>query len=501
VDWNWVKQQALARLSPTETWATNLYLDRRLHLRGTPLGPALQRLRAPRDCVLVFADDHPLRNFAHDCRYFLYDATTGDFFGELNASFPPYGLRIPVGYERFHYVVPNEPLQGSSFGIPHPPAVVLPVTSGRRHAILFSGSNELRQLNTLEFCYRTLVDHFGFATGDIHVLFADGTLRDPSGNVPCWSGGDGKSQLTMGVAGKAEGRADKKAFKKVLKKLKLHADDLLFIHTEGHGSNDGTEGTLVTYDSAHFSATDFGKALKALPKHRALIVMMGQCNAGGFNDQVIAASKAAQTTIASAVSLGQASVATVGGIWNAFACNWIAAQLGFEPDGVTPVNADANGDDMIEAQEAFDYAVAANKNNPPGSQDDPVQKDSSPDAADLTLGATLSAPLTWDALIAPAMQKYDLLPATAQNMKTFRERALPKLQKLVLPALRANTDAVRRALEPKIDAIIKSALGPQATRRVALATRRPPRRVRGPRPSRARPAADRSLSSAHEPLE
>jgi hypothetical protein len=262
---------------------------------------------------------------------------------------------------------------------------------GHRYAILYSSSAEQHDTNTLEFCYRTLVDRFAFDPGDIHVLIADNSIADRCGRLLPWSGGDGRSRFRMQVTG----RGDKAALKDALGalKLKIRPEDLLFIHTSGHGFNvstrDSPEAALMTYLGGPYGAKEFCADLAALPPHRALIVLMAQCHSGGFNEPVVSASRAMQTYIASAVPLGTLANVTPDGCWNAFACNWIAA-LGESADG-SPVDADTERDDSIAMCEAFAYATSLNAAYPDELQDNPLQASSSPTALQLTLEASVRA--------------------------------------------------------------------------------------------------------------
>ena len=71
---------------------------------------------------------------------------------------------------------------------------------------------------------------------------------------------------------------------------KLKARDLLFIHTNNHGDNSGGQSFLCAFPNwGEYWANDFCTDLKTLPKYKSLIVMMEQCNAGGFNLPVLAA--------------------------------------------------------------------------------------------------------------------------------------------------------------------------------------------------------------------
>jgi hypothetical protein len=133
-----------------------------------------------------------------------------------------------------------------------------------------------------------------------------------------------------------------------------------------------------------YRANEFCADLSTLPIHRALVVLMGQCHSGGFNRPLIRASRARQTSIAAAAPLGKCSNVTGDGCWDAFAANWIAAQLGHDTHGC-PVDADTNCDGSIGTCEAFAYAVRVNATYADGLRDDPVQTASSASAWHLTL--------------------------------------------------------------------------------------------------------------------
>jgi hypothetical protein len=236
------------------------------------------------------------------------------------------------------------------------------------------------------------VDRFAFDPGDIRVLIADTSLTDTCGMLPLWSGGDARSPFRMQVTG----RGDKAAFRDALcaLKLKIRPEDLLFIHTSGHGFDlstpDNPEAALMTYLGGPYAAKDFCADLGALPPHRALIVLMAQCHSGGFNGPVVSASQAMQTYIASAVPLGAPANVTPDGCWNTFACNWIAALLGESMDG-SPVDADTDRDDSIAMCEAFAYAARVNATYPQELRDEPLQTSSSPAASQLTLQGPVRA--------------------------------------------------------------------------------------------------------------
>jgi len=238
-----------------------------------------------------------------------------------------------------------------------------------RYAILFSGMSFRRHVNGLEFCYRTLVDHLGFAADHIRVLNYDGTLRafgDPEGEPPDVWPGDG-TPYRMVVH--AEG--SRAAFRQALRAIgeELSAGDQLFINTTGHGGHHGhgRGPDLVTYPYCErFRCRDFCADLATLPPHRSLVVLMAQCFSGGFNQAVLDASRAASTFIASATSETQQSFMSFeDGNWDAFQRNWIAALGGRDVDGVAiGLDADRARSGRISVREAFEHASSCPASSP-----------------------------------------------------------------------------------------------------------------------------------------
>lgn len=136
-----VRQHAFRSLSARQQETTNLHLDERVHEKGTVLGPEFQHIVVDKPSVLVFADDHPMANFAHDCRYLLYDAANGSFDRELPARFPPYVKEPPATLKPFHEPVR---IQANPDIFRVRPILRCPVLlpDGARYAILYSGMSK-----------------------------------------------------------------------------------------------------------------------------------------------------------------------------------------------------------------------------------------------------------------------------------------------------------------------------------------------------------------------
>lgn len=84
-----IRSHAFRHVADRQQTATNLCLDSRVYRAGDSIGPAFQGIYADGPTVIVFADDEPLANFGHACRYLLYNPETGEFIREIPARFPP----------------------------------------------------------------------------------------------------------------------------------------------------------------------------------------------------------------------------------------------------------------------------------------------------------------------------------------------------------------------------------------------------------------------------
>lgn len=208
-----------------------------------------------------------------------------------------------------------------------------------RHAILFSGITERRNVNGLEFSYRILLEQFGFAAENVYVLVGNGSLQTTDESIEdrtqtLWPGDGTKYRL------KVTGQGNRHSLIKVLLALKsrLTTDDLLFINTTGHGGNygDGRGPFLVTYPRrARYWVDEFCSDLAQLPRHRSLVVLMAQCFSGGFNRPILQASPATQTYVASASDRHSHAMDSDLN-WDSFQRNWLAALAKRDVNGAMP---------------------------------------------------------------------------------------------------------------------------------------------------------------------
>jgi hypothetical protein len=361
------------------------------------VGPAVQRIRAKRNCIVVFADDNPFANFGHNCRYFFYDAKSQAFLGETPARFPPYVDWIPLEYELIHSAARprvhrgREPVVPTAVPPTSAPPVEAPVPStsvaGTCHAILFGGSGTRRTLNDLEYCYRMLIER-GFNPANIHVLYHDGSPKRhvEDGELATeWPDQGDQSAYTIVI----NGRATRAKFKSVCMEIDqtpLQLGDLVFVHVNGHGDEAGTpaEAYVSGFGDTEYFSSDFCEDLAILRRHASLVIMMEQCCSGRFKDPVIAAKgpgpdqiKADQITIACASDA--TSFPTDDLLFNQFAQAWIDAQRQMDRQGNAVLSDTSPTNGFVEASEAFAHAQGV------AVTDQPVQANVPPTAADIRL--------------------------------------------------------------------------------------------------------------------
>jgi hypothetical protein len=466
-----IRTHALRHITERSQTTTNLSLYSRVYKAGDTIGPSFQGIRAEVPTVLVFADDEPLANFGHPCRYLLYDPGSGEFLKEVQARFPPSmtprGLRLTPFFEPVTF---NKP-------IPYwhlPPIYRCPrlFPEGNRYAILYAGLTQGRHLNDMEFAYRTLINVYGFKASNIYVLNYDGTLKVWDMTLGNWPGNN--TPYTIQVTGKGT----RAAFQAVFSELasKIQSDDLLFIHTNNHGDFDSTvnDSFLCGWvndvtnpppnsdgDFTCYYASEFATDLSVLPAFRALVVMMEQCNSGGFNTPIINTNVAASISVSAAAT---ASVSSAGGAdWDPFAYQWIAAINGAYPDGsALASNPDTNHDGVVDTQEAYNYAAAND------SYDSP-QFNASTNGAGLTLDQQFGFVWLWCFILWPILEPIyrEIVPAASFPPQpnppdpapyyALVNSVLPEIQSLVLPAIAKNASSLRADLGKEVKAILDRA--------------------------------------------
>ena len=439
-----IQEDAFRSLPGAKLHSTNLHIDLEIREAGRHIGPEFDKIVADRSTVVVFVDEEPQANFQHPCRYRLYDARNGTLYRETPARFPPYEAKVPETFRGFHLPVETR-INPDIFKIR--PVFQCPIIfpDGNRYAILFAGMSNKRHINDCEFLYRTLVDRYAFNKNNIQVLSYDGTLNTQDGVQTQWPGDNTPYRM------KITGQGNRAAFEAALDnvKTKLKADDLLLIYTNNHGGNNGPgQSFLCTYPSwGSYFASDFGNKLATLPKYRALIAMMEQCNSGGFNSYVISKSTASATSIASAAIETKSSYVTSDGNWDPFARDWIAAQAGHLPNGgALASNPDTNGDGKIQAREAYHYALAVQD-----PRDSPNYNESAAAGGDIVLGQQYLIWWIWCPILIRLLEPYYLKLPPEQFYEIVNHRIAPEFRDAITRIGAKDTQAGEKELKALVE--------------------------------------------------
>lgn len=444
-----VRRHAVRHLSHVRQHTTNLHLDERIYTAEEVIGPEFQMIVAEGPTILVFADDEPLANFSHDCRYLLYDGITGEFDREVPAQFPPFTGMRPSTLKAFHQ--PVNFIESKHFPVKPPFLGPVIQPDGERYAILFSGMSNKRHLNDMEFLYRTMVDTYGFKKENIFSLSFDGTLNTLDGVQTVWPGDNTPYRINLLQQG------TRNALQSVLDELRgrLRTRDELLIHTNSHGGWDNVSGSsfLCAYPTwSQFYCTELATALGSLPAYNKLMVMMEQCHAGGFNAPILTHSTAAVTSIASAAIEPKNSYASADGNWDPFARDWIAAQARHTPFGGTlAFNPDTDGDGRIQSEEAFAYA-----NFVRDPRDSPVFNESSEAGGDITLDQQFRVYGWYPILVDALRPHYNAMPVS--DYHAVMRKIQPELRKLAF-SLEHVSETMRREATIKVAALISTTFG------------------------------------------
>lgn len=432
-----IRNDARDRLLLQRSAECNMYLEAKTLRRGQAIELPDSRIGLEIDTVMVFADDEPLSNWGHPCRYMLYNAENGHLYRTVEALFPPYMTKTPRTYKAFHepvvYAKPSVLWRVKEF-----PTLSL-VEKSNWFAVLFSGGSNNRHTNDLEFLYRSLRNDYKVPANQIYVLNYDGTINYSGAPQPAvaWPG-DGTS-YTMPV----NSAGTKSELNAVLDDLKtrLKPESNLLIHTNNHGGRSGNESTLIMHSGPNYGETEFGAKLAELPQFNCLMVMMEQCFAGGFNSPIIANSTARHTSVASAAIATNTSIG--GPDFDPFARDWIAAMHRFMPDGgALASNPDTNGDGAISAIEAFNYADSVHH-----PHDTPVYSQSAFGAGHCTLGK--KPPYFILPELTQLVDRYWLDPGPLREAFTRLERIRPELERLAAPEIERSAE-VRREIEERV---------------------------------------------------
>jgi outer membrane protein assembly factor BamB/DNA-binding beta-propeller fold protein YncE len=245
-----------------------------------------------------------------------------------------------------------------------------PLNSGQSYAVLISGGgdssqNYARYYNDIKFMYNTLRGpNYNIPAANIRVVMSDGmeTTADKKTNTGTENSDpnlDGNTGTTETIQ-KATKTNVQDALSTAWNGHTLTSSDTLYIFTTAHGekittTTDNTnQVNLLLWGTEKITDSEFKTALPTSPK---IYMMMEQCYAGGFKNDVILSSGSNRVLVTAARG-DQASHS------NDFSYYWITALAGKDSQNVL-VNADvspANG--QVSMREAFTYANTLDPSGP-----------------------------------------------------------------------------------------------------------------------------------------
>jgi hypothetical protein len=385
---------------------TNLYLEVQplIYAKGEVIQPTRGGYIVGQPSVLVFADDAPRRNWGHPCRYLRHDPIGGQILQVIPAIVPPV-MNFGATFKSFHCPTAPTVARTATYDLVLSPPVQFATQASDWYAILYSGASNNRHVNDLEFLYRTLVHTYLVPQRNIFVLNYDGTLcydddggvrtQDPIGN---WPGNNTPYEINGNIWRPGQSGALLEALAAF--NTSHGGQGRLLLYTTNHGFRFNGVSTLSSYGEPDMDPTRLAGALRALNPFAALMVVMQQCYAGGFQDELVATAPATWTSVTVAVNAVSESSGGPGDNFDPFSCQWISAMAGEYPNGTTlRENPDSTGNG-VSANDACAFAKKFGSPN-----DCPTIKCNTAAAGDVKLsdGRAVRTIAMNDRLIVPAI--------------------------------------------------------------------------------------------------
>ena len=235
------------------------------------------------------------------------------------------------------------------------------------YAVLINGgrnrlTNHERYWNDCSFLYRTLRQTFHIPKRNITVLMSDGgapeedMLRADARGFASSSpdlDGDGQSDIDYPATELAFGNV----LIKLSKTLTINDHLLLFIVDHGGSKDKEKDSFIWLWNDQQMQDYSLGMLL-GLFDIGSMNILMGQCYAGGFIDNILYN----RTIITTACSGSEQSWMCPDKPYDEFVYHWICAVNGADENG-NAVYADTNGDGQVSMAEAFEYARSHDRVN------------------------------------------------------------------------------------------------------------------------------------------
>lgn len=311
----------------------------------------------------IFVDADPMKGWEHECYVITVFKTTTTSIDNTEPrsmeqhKLPPSGNFVPLSVKNRY---------GSNSGMKPKVAKSTQANAANpaaehTYAIILSGgiqptTNHERYWNDCSFIYQTLVNKYGVPKENIFPIMSDGD--DPAKDMMCTTGAFKSQPLDLDNDGVAEIKlaATKSNIKSTLNLLKnkLQEDDHLFFYVIDHGGSvDGTSSSYIClWNEESLYDYELAKMLEPFTEKDVNVnVVLGQCNSGGFIDDL---SKIG-CVVAAACRGNESSWGCFDKPFDEFVYHWTCAVNGADHNNIR-IQADNDNNERVTMQEAFQYA-------------------------------------------------------------------------------------------------------------------------------------------------
>lgn len=322
---------------------------------------------------ICFVDDWPFANWAHQCRYIIIDAASGNYQIQ-NKKFYPFDLETS-------YTSISQMPRPTITNLPSQPDIITNKAepNANLYAIIINGDSDTRFQNDASAIYCTLIDIYGYTKENIFVHAVSAFDMDGDDNP---NNDFDYSSTKVSIEHTLEEMAGTTS---TLSEIpKLNPDDQLFIFISSHGVRDDDDNSRILIPGAYplydYELADLVDNINCAQ----FICMVEACESGGFYDKlmnyddatVLCKNRSVQTS--SNIQLSWHEWWMTGGYYNEFVYYWTAAVRGIYPAAESPwtpvavtgsrdfssnipshpgdYDPDINEDGIVQMSEAFDYA-------------------------------------------------------------------------------------------------------------------------------------------------
>ena len=311
----------------------------------------------------IFVDAEPMKGWEHEC-YLLTipksiptSLNAVEPLSSVQRKMPPSGDFTPLSVKnRFGTNANSKPVVTkevqSNAGL---------TVAQRTYAIILSGgvnktANYERYWNDCSFIYQTLVNKYGVPKENIFPIMSDG--NNPAEDMRLTTGGFTSQPLDLDNDGVADIKlsATKANIQSVLNslKVKLKEDDHLLFYVIDHGgsTDNNTNSYICLWGNESLYDYQLANLLTVFTQKNVNVnVVLGQCFAGGFNDNLTKVG-----CVVSSACTGAESSWACGDIpYDEFVYQWTTAINGANHRGAK-VYPDTDKNGRITMDEAFIYA-------------------------------------------------------------------------------------------------------------------------------------------------